>query len=107
MPIYWMKTADVYPDGRYDETAFMAFDPEVRFPAFYMEEEDETIDNVHQITGGPRAGLWQWSMTVALPGPIYGSPTNGVEATRGAAGRRVIEVYRHYLATWPETFLRS
>jgi len=36
MSIYWMKTADVYPNARYDETAFMAFDPEVRFPAFHM-----------------------------------------------------------------------
>ena len=106
MSIYWMKTADVYPDGRYDETAFMAFDPEVRFPAFHMEEGDETIGNVHQIKGGPQAGSWQWSMTVSLPGPRYGS-TNGIEATRGAAGRRVIEVYRHYLSTRPEQYPRA
>src|SRR3954453_4385237 len=105
MRIYWMKTADVYPNARYDETAFMAFDPGVRFPAFHMEEGDETIGNVHQIEGGPRAGLWQWSTTV--PGPAYGSSTNGVDATRGAAGRRVIEVYQHYLSTLPEKFLRS
>src|SRR3954469_1965545 len=98
MPIYWMKTTDVYPNARYDETAFMAFDPEVRFPAFHMAEGDETIGNVHQIKGGLQTGLWQWSMTVALSGPAYVRPTNGVEATRGAPARKVIAVYRHCLA---------
>jgi hypothetical protein len=37
MSIYWMKTAEVYPDGRYGPYAFMAFDPEVRFPRVHME----------------------------------------------------------------------
>jgi hypothetical protein len=46
-------------------------------------------------------------MTVALPGPRYGSPTNGVEEGRGVAGRRVIEVYRHYLSTRPEQYPRA
>jgi hypothetical protein len=107
MPIYWMKTADVYPDGGYDGTSFMAFDPEVRFPRFHMTEGDETIGNVHQIRGGPQNGRWQWSMTVSLPGPRYGQPTNGVEEGRGAAGRCVVTVYRHYLATRPERYLRA
>ena len=59
------------------------------------------------IKGGLQSGLWQWSMTVALPGPRYGSPTNGVEEGRGVAGRRVIEVYRHYLSTRPEQYPRA
>ena len=50
--IYWMRTADVYPDGGYGPDAFMAFDPEVRFPRFHMVEGDETIGNVHLIEGG-------------------------------------------------------
>lgn len=107
MSIYWMKTADVYPDGRYDDTLFMAFDPDVRFPRFHMVDGNETIGNVHLIKGGLQSGLWQWSMTVALPGPRYGSPTNGVEESRGAAGRRVIEVFRHYLSTRPEQYPRA
>jgi hypothetical protein len=107
MAIYWMKTADVYPDGRYGPDAFMAFDHEVRFPRFHMTEGDETIGNVHQIKGGLQSDLWQWSMTVSLSGPRYGSPTNGVEASRGAAGRRVVEVYRHYLSTRPEQHPRK
>jgi hypothetical protein len=49
-----------------------------------MAEEDETIGNVHQIEGGLQSGLWQWSMTV----------------------RRIIEVYRDYLSTWPEQYPR-
>jgi hypothetical protein len=104
--IYWMKTADVYPDGRYEDTSFMAFDPEVRFPRFHMEPGDETIGNVHQINGGPQSGQWQWSMTASLPGPRYGSPTNGVEADKIEAGREVIACYRHYLSTRPEQYPR-
>jgi hypothetical protein len=106
MPIYWMKTADVYPDGGYEDTFFMAFDPEVRFPRFHMTEGDGTIGNVHLIKGGLQSGQWQWSMTVALPGPRYSHPIGGTEATRGAAARRVIEVYRHYLSTRPEQYPR-
>ena len=41
-------------------------------------------------------------MIVALPGPYYATPTNGVEETRGAAAGRMIEVYHHYLSTRPE-----
>jgi hypothetical protein len=107
MSIYWMKTADVCPVGGYNETSFMAFDPEVRFPRFHMVEGDETIGNVQLIKGGLQDGQWQWSMTVALPGPRNGRPTNGVEASRGAAGRRVVEVYRHYLSTRSEQYPRS
>jgi predicted DNA-binding WGR domain protein len=52
MSIYWTKIADVYPDGGYDDSFFMAFDPEARFPRFHMETGDETIGNVHLIKGG-------------------------------------------------------
>ena len=107
MSIYWMKTAEVYLDGGYDDTFFMAFDPEVRFPRFHMTKGDETIGTVHLVKGGLQSGQWQWPMTVALPGPRYSSPTNGVEASRGAAARRVIEVYRHHLSTRPDQYLRS
>jgi hypothetical protein len=106
MSIYWMRTAEVYPASGWRRNALMAFDPEVRFPRFHMTEGDETIGNVHLIKGGLQSGLWQWSMTVALPGPRYGSPTSGVEESRGAAGRRVIEVYRHYLSTRSEQYPR-
>src|SRR4051812_38243658 len=91
MPIYWMRTADVYPDSRWHEPAFMAFDPDVRFPAFHRTDGDETIGNVHLIVGGSQGGQWHWSMTVSLPGPRYGRATNGTEASRGSAARRVVE----------------
>ncbi len=94
MSIYWKRTADVYPNGGYDETFFMVFDPEVRFPRFHIETGDETIGNNHPIKGGLQSGQWQWSMTVALPGPRFGRPTNGVEESQGAAGRGAVEVYR-------------
>ena len=106
MSVYWMSTADVYPDARWCENSFTALDPDVRFPRFHMVEGYEPIGGVDLIKGGLQSGLWQWSMTVALPGPRYGSPTNGVEESRGAAGRRVIEVYRHYLSTRPEQYPR-
>lgn len=106
MSIYWKRTTDVYPDGGYGDSYFMAFDPEVRFPRFHMTEGDETIGNVHLVEGGLQSGEWHWSMTVALPGPRYGSPTNGVEVSRGAAGRRVLEVYWHYLLTRPQQYPR-
>jgi hypothetical protein len=107
MTIYWMRMIEVYPDSRWHEdNAFIAFDPKVRFPRFHMETGDETIGNVHRIEGGPQSGQWQWSMTVSLPGPRYGRSTNGTEPNRGAAGRRVVEVYRHYLSTRPEQYPR-
>lgn len=102
-----MKTADVFPDARYGPDDFMAFDDAVRFPRFHMVEGDETIGNVRRIEHGPQAGLWQWSMSVALPGPFYAIPTNGVEAARGAAARRMVEVYRHYLSTRPQQYPRE
>ena len=107
MGIYWKKTAEVYPDAGYDDTFWMAFDPDVRFPRFHMVEGDETIGNVHRKTGGPEDGRWQWSMTVSLPGPAYGSPTNGVEKDKIEAGRKVIACYRHYLSTRPEKYPRG
>jgi hypothetical protein len=102
-----MRTANVYPDGRHGPNFFMAFDPEVRFPRFRMVEGDETIGNIHPIEGGPESGLWQWSMTVSLPGSRYGSPTSGRDAGRGAVARRMIDVYRHYLTTRPEQYPRA
>lgn len=107
MPIYWMKTADVYPDGGYEDTDFIAFDPEVRFPRTFPIEGDEQIGTVSLIRGGPQDGRWSWSMYVSLPGPLYGKPTNGSEATRGEAARKVLEAYRHYLSTRPEQYPRN
>ena len=104
MPIYWMRTADLYPDARFSPNSFTALDPEVRFPRFHMETGDEQIGGVDRIDAGPQAGMWQWSMTVALPGPRYGPPTHGVEDSRGKAARRMIEVYHHYLSTRPERY---
>src|SRR4051812_50124987 len=104
--IYWMRTAEVYPASGWHRKAFMGFDPEVRFPRFHMVEGDETIGNVHRIEGGPQSGQWQWSMTVSLPGPRYSGPTSGTEASRGAAGRRGGEGYRHFLSMRPGQYPR-
>lgn len=107
MSIYWKRTADVYPDGGYAPTNFMAFDPDVRFPRFHMLEGDEPIGGVHLIEAGTEKGLWHWTMTASVPGPRYGPPISGTEPTRGAAGRRAVEVYRHYLSTRPEQYPRA
>jgi hypothetical protein len=107
MSISWTRMIEAYPDSGWHENVFIAFDSKVRFPAFHPTESDETIGNVHLIQGGPQDGQWHWTMTVSLPGPRYGPPTNGTEPTRGAAGRRVVEVYRHYLSTRPERYPRA
>jgi hypothetical protein len=104
--IYWMRTRELYPDRRWRGNAFMAFDSGVRFPRFHATKGDEAIGNIRLIDGGPQSGLWQWSMTVSLPGPGYGGSTSGTETDKVAAGRRVIEVYRHYLSTRPEHYPR-
>lgn len=85
MSIYWMRTDEVYPDSGWHERAFMAFDPDVGFPRFHPTTGGETIGNVHQIDGGPQAGLWQWSITVSLPSPRYSGPTSGTELGSGPA----------------------
>jgi hypothetical protein len=96
-----MKTADVYPDAGYDSTYFMAFDPEATFPHFHEISGDETIGNVHRVTGGPEDGRWMWSMTVSLPGPGYSSARSGTVTSRREAGRSLIAAYRHYLSARP------
>lgn len=106
MGIYWKRTSEVYPDGGYDDTSWMAFDPDVRFPRTFPLTGDEPIGGVDMVTGGLESGLWKWSMTASLPGPHYGSPTNGVEADKVEAGRKVIACYRHYLSTRPEQYPR-
>jgi len=62
---------------------------------------------LHRIKLGEKEGLWQWTMTVSLSGPHYASPTGGVEPSRAAAARRVIEIYRHYLSTRPGIYERG
>lgn len=93
--------SEVYPDGGYDDTYWMAFDPDVRFPRFLVGERDETIGKFYRATDEPENGLWQWSMTVALPGQASNPLTNGREADKVEAGRQVITCYRDYLRTRP------
>ena len=70
--IYWMRTREVYPDSGWHEKAIIAFDSGVHFPRVHPTKGDEPIGNVRLIDGGPQSGLWQWSMTVSLPGSPYG-----------------------------------
>jgi hypothetical protein len=60
-----MKMDEVYPGARPDDTAFIAFDPTLRFSAFHPIEGDETIGNERRIQLGEEEGLWQWAMTVS------------------------------------------
>ena len=84
MQISWIRSADVYPDARYPDTDFIAFDGE------------EIIGRVYRIRHGTEQGLWFWSMTVSLPGPAF-TARDGTEARRGDTGRRVVEVYEAML----------
>jgi hypothetical protein len=57
-----MQTADVYPDAGYDETYFMTFDTDTTIPHFHELVEDETIGNIHRVTGGAgRAAQTTWN----------------------------------------------
>ena len=44
MAIYWMRTADVYPDARYGPDDFMAFDDAVWFPRLHMVEGAKPLE---------------------------------------------------------------
>jgi hypothetical protein len=59
---------------------------------------DEIVGRVYQYPHGPQAGLWFWTMTAVRPGPRLAFPTNGTEARRGDAGRRVVEAYERLLS---------
>jgi hypothetical protein len=82
--ILWMRSADVYPDGSFPPTDFVAFDGE------------EIIGRVYQIRHGIQEGLWFWTMTVSRPGPTFNA-RSGTEARRGDSGRRVVEPYEAML----------
>jgi hypothetical protein len=60
---------------------------------FRALDGDETVGRVYQIPSGPAAGQWLWTMTAVRPGPRLTFPTNGTEARRGDARRRVAEAY--------------
>jgi hypothetical protein len=86
MAVEWMRTRDVFPalDGlAHDYTAL---------------DGEAVVGRVYRIEGGPGQGLWFWSMTAHRPGPRPPIPTDGREARRGAAGRRVVEAYERLLA---------
>ena len=51
------------------------------------------MGRVYQILRGQQAGPWFWTVAVVRPGPRVTVPANGIEARRGDASRRVIEVY--------------
>jgi hypothetical protein len=80
MPVEWERI----PDGIAED--FQALDG------------DAIVGRVYQIPTGPQAGLWFWTMTVVRPGPRVTFPTNGTEARRGDAGRRVVEAYERLIA---------
>jgi hypothetical protein len=87
--IYWKLTSDLWGPHADDATDFTAIDPARPGP-----EREQHIGRVMQVPHGPEKGLWIWSMTCTHPGPRFPFPTNGREARRGDAGRRVIKCYR-------------
>ncbi|ANY78439.1 hypothetical protein BB934_09525 [Microvirga ossetica] len=102
----WFALDLVERIGRWHDQAFIAFDPDMRFPRFNPTDGDEIIGTVALVERGPDAGLWRWSMTVSLPGSAYRLPTRGTEADRSTATTRMIETYRHYLSTRPQQYPR-
>ena len=106
MPIYWMRRNDAFPGSLPDDDAFCAFDNEVRFERIQSRPDAEYIGGVNLIRGGMKDGLWQWSMTVSLPGPAFGRPTNGTSAQRAEAAHAMLDCYTLYLKTRPVDYTR-
>jgi hypothetical protein len=79
-----MRSADLYPDGAFPPTDYVAYDGE------------EIIGRVYRIEHGKDEGLWFWSMTAERPGPTFNA-RSGTEARRGDAGRRMVEAYEAML----------
>src|SRR4051794_13165909 len=103
MAILWMLTRDAFADATWPEEDLCAFDDGVVFPRLYPRPEGECIGMV-RLTG---PSMWSWFMTVRLPGPTFGSPTNGYEETRDDAGRAMLECYERYLKSRPVDYTRS
>ena len=80
-----MRTSDLYPDLESSSTDFTALD------------RDEPVGRVHQVQHGTEAGLLLWSKTVDLPGPRF-TNRQGLEPSRGEAGRRVVEAYERLMS---------
>jgi hypothetical protein len=78
--ISWMRTSDLWREPKAWNDDFVAFDGDV------------VIGRVIQAASGSDRGSWTWSMTVDVPGPRF-TMRSGVEARRGDAARRVVEVY--------------
>jgi hypothetical protein len=80
MPVEWMRHSDLYRELPPSNVDWIALDG------------DRSIGRVYQLTAGPEAGLWLWTMTLVRPG-IPPSATNGRCQTRGEAGRWVVAAY--------------
>jgi hypothetical protein len=78
------------------ETQFTCFDPN-RPDRESDSRWDTYIGNVHRVPDGPEGGLWMWSMTVSLSGPMFSFPRSGKETTHKEAGRRLVECYERML----------
>jgi len=94
--LYWMKTSEAWPDDIWLESQLTCFD-ENKPDRASDSPWDTYIGNVSQIEGGPRGGLWRWSVTARFPGPRYPGPTSGKEISRKDAGRCVHECYERML----------
>jgi hypothetical protein len=88
--LYWMKTSEAFPGDSWLETQFTCFDPNK--PDRESNSQWKTyIGSIHQVLDGPEGGLWMWSMTVSLAGPMFSFPRSGKETARKEAGRRLVE----------------
>jgi hypothetical protein len=84
MPVEGMRHSDFYRELSPSNTDWIALDGH------------RSIGRVYQITAGPEAGLWFWTMAVTRPGTA--TATNGRVQTRGEAARCVVAAYERLLA---------
>jgi hypothetical protein len=97
MKLFWLKTAEAWPDSKWMETSFTCFDEDK--PGRDGDGLWDTyVGGIHREPHGPQAGTWSWSVTATFPGPRCPYATSGREPTRKEAGRRIMKTYEKRIA---------
>jgi len=58
---------------------------------------------VVKLMPSPAGAEWLWSLFLVHEGPAFGTPTNGLTATRGEAARELRECYAKFRAFYGPT----
>ncbi len=90
--LYWMKTSQAWPEGRWPESHWTCFDEDK--PGRRSNSlRDTDIGSVHQIKDGGAGEQWAWNVTATFRGPRYPGITSGTMVSRQEAARLLGETY--------------